>query len=367
MLGIQTIGIALHTRLAAEGQAGRDGAIGRPVRRLVERRHPQHRGVPQHDRDPDRDDRQPDADARAARDGSPAADERLDVSRCRRRNGTSGSRSTTRSPATSRVLDIASKMKENFLYNRYVMGQELDRARQPRHVDAEAASLRGDRRELARGAGRRAPAAAAPVARRGGAAGWRTRRRRGGANEAALWAALHQARGSRSARATSCRRLSPISRPRRKFINALLETGIRVHRATREFSVQGKTYPAGSFVVLRRRRRSGRTSSTCSSRRIIRTTSPIRARRRRGRTTTPAGRSRSRWASSSIASSSASRGRSRSITDWNVAAAGRHVRRRRAGRVHAMSPGADRRVRGREPAARGEAEDVSRGRTAPSS
>ncbi|MGH7677143.1 MAG: peptidase, partial [Gemmatimonadaceae bacterium] len=34
-----------------------------------------------------------------------------------------------------------------------------------------------------------------------------------------------------------------------KFINALRETGITVHRATREFSVAGKSDPAGSFVI----------------------------------------------------------------------------------------------------------------------
>jgi hypothetical protein len=34
-----------------------------------------------------------------------------------------------------------------------------------------------------------------------------------------------------------------------KFINALLETGITVQRASREFTVAGKTYPAGSYVV----------------------------------------------------------------------------------------------------------------------
>jgi hypothetical protein len=34
-----------------------------------------------------------------------------------------------------------------------------------------------------------------------------------------------------------------------KFINALRETGITVQRATREFEVQGKRYPAGSYVV----------------------------------------------------------------------------------------------------------------------
>ncbi|MBC7898217.1 MAG: peptidase, partial [Cytophagaceae bacterium] len=34
------------------------------------------------------------------------------------------------------------------------------------------------------------------------------------------------------------------------FINALRETGIAVQRATRAFEVQGKSYPAGSYVVL---------------------------------------------------------------------------------------------------------------------
>jgi hypothetical protein len=35
-----------------------------------------------------------------------------------------------------------------------------------------------------------------------------------------------------------------------KFINALREVGIKVQRATRDFDVQGKKYPAGSFVVM---------------------------------------------------------------------------------------------------------------------
>jgi hypothetical protein len=34
-----------------------------------------------------------------------------------------------------------------------------------------------------------------------------------------------------------------------KFVNALLETGITVHRATSSFTIGGKTYPAGSYVV----------------------------------------------------------------------------------------------------------------------
>jgi hypothetical protein len=35
-----------------------------------------------------------------------------------------------------------------------------------------------------------------------------------------------------------------------KFINMLLESGISVDRATRNFDVAGKKYPAGSSVVL---------------------------------------------------------------------------------------------------------------------
>ena len=34
-----------------------------------------------------------------------------------------------------------------------------------------------------------------------------------------------------------------------KFIDALLKTGITVHRATAAFSTGGKTYPSGSFIV----------------------------------------------------------------------------------------------------------------------
>ncbi|MEO6245880.1 MAG: M14 metallopeptidase family protein [Opitutaceae bacterium] len=34
-----------------------------------------------------------------------------------------------------------------------------------------------------------------------------------------------------------------------KFINALVKTGVAIHRATAEFTVAGKNYPAGSYVV----------------------------------------------------------------------------------------------------------------------
>ena len=67
ILGLQSVGAAMHTRLAIEEQARRDDALRRTVRRLVERRHSQHRDVPQHHRDAHGDDRQPDAAAHSAR------------------------------------------------------------------------------------------------------------------------------------------------------------------------------------------------------------------------------------------------------------------------------------------------------------
>ena len=35
-----------------------------------------------------------------------------------------------------------------------------------------------------------------------------------------------------------------------RFVNALLKNGVRVHRATADFEVEGKSYPAESYVVL---------------------------------------------------------------------------------------------------------------------
>ena len=44
-----------------------------------------------------------------------------------------------------------------------------------------------------------------------------------------------------------------------KFVNILIKAGVVVHRATAPFAVNGKNYPAGSYVVEDRRRRFART------------------------------------------------------------------------------------------------------------
>jgi hypothetical protein len=123
------------------------------------------------------------------------------------------------------VLDYASRMRENLLYNIYVMG----------------------RSSIERGSGdywttnpKRIAELAAKMGGGGGGAGGR---------DSTLWAefrspALRDPRGY----------IIPSDQPdfptAAKFISALRETGITVHRATREFDVQGKRYPAGSYVVM---------------------------------------------------------------------------------------------------------------------
>jgi hypothetical protein len=134
------------------------------------------------------------------------------------------------------VLDIASRMKENFLFNIYRMGKN---------------SIERGARDTWTAAPHRYAAASAKMGADAGAGG------RGGAGapaanperDAALWAELHKAewRDPRGFIIPADQADFPTAT---KFINALLETGITVHRATRDFEVSGKKYAAGSYVVL---------------------------------------------------------------------------------------------------------------------
>ena len=120
-----------------------------------------------------------------------------------------------------------------------------------------------------------------------------------------------------------------------KFVNALIKSGIAVHRATRRSPWPARpTRRAPTWS--RRRRRSGRTCSTCSSRRTTRTTSPIRAARPGRRTTTPAGRWPSRWAWSSTACSTASTARSKRSHGLAKSRSGKSRRRQRGARLSAQ-------------------------------
>lgn len=230
-LGIQTIGLALQTRLAAEGKPGATSRSGGPydgwwngglrntaafhnmIAILTEMI-----GNPTPQRVPLVVDRQlPSSDS--AYPVPPTADGELWHFR----------RSIDYSVATNRgVLDLASKMRENFLYNIYRMGKN--------------SIERGSTDTWTPRPHRIASVVAANGASTGG---------RGGANAAAdtaLWAALHKPE-DRDPRAFVLPSSQRDFLTATKFIDALLETGITVERAARPFTAGGKTYPAGSFVV----------------------------------------------------------------------------------------------------------------------
>jgi hypothetical protein len=143
------------------------------------------------------------------------------------------------------VLDIASRNKENFLFNIYQMGRNsIERGRRdswtptPRRIIAAQAALSGGR---AGGRGANAPASEEADAPGGGRGG------RGGSpedfNRLLRDPAIRDPRGF----------VLPADQPdfptATRFVNALLKTGVTVHRATAPFAVTGKKYPAGSYVI----------------------------------------------------------------------------------------------------------------------
>jgi hypothetical protein len=130
------------------------------------------------------------------------------------------------------VFDIASRNRENFLFNIYQMGKNsIARGNTdswtptPRRVIAAQAALKTESSAEGSGQGR------------GGSAG-----------QAEFKTLLRDpaTRDPRGFILPADQRDFPTAT---SFINALIKTGVAVHRATAPFSVGGKTYPAGSWVV----------------------------------------------------------------------------------------------------------------------
>ena len=128
------------------------------------------------------------------------------------------------------VLDYASRMRENLLYNIYAMGK---------------ASIERGSRDTWTANPRRIAAVMAGASAAGGGSGGSGRT---AAADSALWAALHTAE-LRDPRAFIIPADQPDFPTAIKFVNALLETGITVKRATQSFSVGAKSYAANSLVV----------------------------------------------------------------------------------------------------------------------
>ena len=145
------------------------------------------------------------------------------------------------------VLDLASRQKENFLFNIYRMGKNsIERGSRdswtasPERLDSAAA-------RIARAAG------GSGGAGRGGGGGGGGGGRGGGAGsfarDSANYAQLLRDPALRDPRGYIIPSDQLDFPTATRFINALLETGVTVHRATREFSVNGRQYPSGSYVV----------------------------------------------------------------------------------------------------------------------
>ncbi|MBW3628009.1 MAG: peptidase [Gemmatimonadetes bacterium] len=122
------------------------------------------------------------------------------------------------------VLDVAERYKDAFLYNIYLMGRNAIRkgsqdtwTTYPKEVEALRAAM---------------PA--------GGAAGAEQSRR--------VYAMLRTPE-NRDPRAYILPANQPDFPTAVKFVNALREAGVTVHRATAPFTAGGKAYPAGSLIV----------------------------------------------------------------------------------------------------------------------
>jgi hypothetical protein len=141
------------------------------------------------------------------------------------------------------VFDIASRNKENFLYNIYQMGKNsIDRGNRdswtatPRRVIAATNALGGGRGRGGAEAGGDEPDA-------GGGRGGR------GGGTVDDFKRLLRDPATRDPRGFVLPSDQPDFPTATKFVNTLLKTGVAVHRATAAFSVNGKNYPAGSYVV----------------------------------------------------------------------------------------------------------------------
>ena len=235
LLGFQSLGAAMHTRMAAEGKPGATMRSGGPydgwwnggirntaafhntIALLTEMI-----GSPTPMQIPLRMERQlPSADLAYP----------IEPQRWRFRQSVDYSISLNRA-----VLDYAARNRENVLYNMYAMGKRsIERGSRdtwtpnPKRYAAVAARMRAG--------GQQAGAA-------GGGAGGADAQRA----EAAAFAELRKPedRDPRAYVIPASQRDFPTAT---KFVNALRETGIAVHRATQDFTAAGRRYPAGSFVV----------------------------------------------------------------------------------------------------------------------
>ena len=142
------------------------------------------------------------------------------------------------------ILDIASKRHEDFLYNMYKMARNaIDKGNRdswtihPKRIEAARASIEAAQAGTSRGAENIGPRGG-----RGGGGG------RGGAPLAIYNDVLHDPK-MRDPRGFILPSDQADFLTATKFVNILIKAGVVAHRATAAFTVAGRSYPAGSYVV----------------------------------------------------------------------------------------------------------------------
>ena len=146
--------------------------------------------------------------------------------------------------ANRAVLDIASRQKDNLLFNFYRMGRNsIERGSRdswttnPKDIEAVKAKIAAD-----------APAVGGSAAASGAAVGDPIFQFGRGA-DVKYYNEILRAPDKRDARGYILPSDQPDFPTATKFVNALRHTGVVVHRATAPFTVAGKRYPSGSYVV----------------------------------------------------------------------------------------------------------------------
>ncbi|HEY1165302.1 MAG TPA: M14 metallopeptidase family protein [Chitinophaga sp.] len=139
------------------------------------------------------------------------------------------------------VLDYAARQRDQVLFNIYKMGKNaIDRGNQdswtlsPKGAEAITASYKSEQ-----GKDGEKDDGSDPY-------GWM---RRGSSIDMKYYDAVYKNPNSRDPRAYILSADQPDFPTAVKFINALIKTGIAVHKATAPFTVNGKQYPAGSYIV----------------------------------------------------------------------------------------------------------------------
>jgi hypothetical protein len=148
--------------------------------------------------------------------------------------------------ANRAILDFASRYREPTLYNMYVMGRDGIKWGSEDHWTFTPHRMERIQAELAGRAGGAGGAEAAGG--RGGGRGGGGGGGRGGGPNPALYTAMTTPE-LRDPRGFILPSNQDDFGSATRFVNALIKAGITIHRATAAFTVAGKQYPAGSYVV----------------------------------------------------------------------------------------------------------------------